>query len=128
MSGMNAITSKMMAMRKGIVDTGAKTMLKTDIAFLEREVKVRKQTFGVEMYDCMAALEADDGESLEDKEKKVRECFDAARRDIAVIQAKVDCKKEEMSTINSDASAAAVGGVQIPADYKPAETAVIVEE
>jgi len=38
-----------------VVDTGAKTMLKTDIMLLEREIKTRKQNFGIEVYDSMVS-------------------------------------------------------------------------
>eukprot|EP00586_Coscinodiscus_wailesii_P002069 CAMPEP_0172485432 /NCGR_PEP_ID=MMETSP1066-20121228/13486_1 /TAXON_ID=671091 /ORGANISM="Coscinodiscus wailesii, Strain CCMP2513" /LENGTH=128 /DNA_ID=CAMNT_0013250713 /DNA_START=234 /DNA_END=620 /DNA_ORIENTATION=- len=100
---------------QSIVDTGAKTMLKTDVVFLEREIKSRKQNFGVEVYDLMASLEKDKQTSIEEKEGKIRLAFDAARKDIAVIRAKIDCKKEEMDEIsrkdNNYSVATAVGGV-----------------
>lgn len=70
--------------------------------FLEREIKSRKQTFGVEIYDLMDELEAAENISTEDKEAKIRAAFDQARKDIAVIQAKKDCKKEEMSVLDTD--------------------------
>mmetsp|Transcript_141007 Transcript_141007/g.199743 ORF Transcript_141007/g.199743 Transcript_141007/m.199743 type:complete len:127 (-) Transcript_141007:67-447(-) len=89
---------------KSVVDAGAKTMLKTDIMFLEREIKSRKQTFGVEIYDLMEELEANEEISTTDKEAKIRAAFDQARKDIAVIQAKKECKKEEMSVLDTDAA------------------------
>jgi len=47
----------------------------------------------------MEALEIDTGMSLEEKEKKIRLAFDRARKDIAVVQAKIECKKEEVSLL-----------------------------
>eukprot|EP00429_Kryptoperidinium_foliaceum_P006312 CAMPEP_0176023696 /NCGR_PEP_ID=MMETSP0120_2-20121206/11565_1 /TAXON_ID=160619 /ORGANISM="Kryptoperidinium foliaceum, Strain CCMP 1326" /LENGTH=115 /DNA_ID=CAMNT_0017356863 /DNA_START=155 /DNA_END=502 /DNA_ORIENTATION=+ len=88
---------------KSVVDAGAKTMLKTDIMFLDREIKTRKQAFGVEVYDLMAELEASDMSATE-KEAKIRAAFDQARKDIAVIQAKKECKTEEMSVLDADSA------------------------
>jgi hypothetical protein len=79
---------------------------------LEREVKSRKQVFGVEVYDLMEALEVDTGMPTEEKETKIRLAFDAARKDIAVIQAKIECKKEEMSVL--DTESASVEEIGIP--------------
>ncbi len=58
----------------------------------------------------MEELEAAEGMSTQDKEAKIRASFDQARKDIAVIQAKKDCKKEEMAVL--DASEA--GSSNIP--------------
>mmetsp|Transcript_22359 Transcript_22359/g.32058 ORF Transcript_22359/g.32058 Transcript_22359/m.32058 type:complete len:138 (+) Transcript_22359:162-575(+) len=101
---MNASTffDKMKAAGKTLVDSGARTMLKTDIAFLERQINQRKQKFGVEVYELMEQLELDSGMSTEAKENKIRLAFDGARKDIAVIQAKIECKKEEVSILEAE--------------------------
>eukprot|EP00557_Chaetoceros_sp_GSL56_P004570 CAMPEP_0176502526 /NCGR_PEP_ID=MMETSP0200_2-20121128/14802_1 /TAXON_ID=947934 /ORGANISM="Chaetoceros sp., Strain GSL56" /LENGTH=143 /DNA_ID=CAMNT_0017901607 /DNA_START=64 /DNA_END=495 /DNA_ORIENTATION=+ len=91
---------------RSLVDTGAKTMLKADIQFLEREIKQRKQKFGVEVYDCMLLLEIDNEMPVEEKELKIRQSFDRARKDIAVIQAKIECKKEEIAVLEAEMAAA----------------------
>merc|ERR1712137_321611 len=90
---------------KSVVDAGAKTMLKTDIVFLDREIKTRKQTFGIEIYDLMEDLESNDSLAVAEKEAKIRASFDAARKDIAVIQAKKECKKEEMAVLEAESGA-----------------------
>ena len=72
------------------------------MVFLEREVKNRKMAFGVEVYDLMQELELDTGMPTEEKEAKIRLAFDSARKDIAVIQAKIECKKEEMSVLDAE--------------------------
>ena len=66
---------------------------------MEREIKNRKQRFGVEVYELMEQLEVDNELSVEDKETKIRLSFDRARKDIAVIQAKIECKREEMGEL-----------------------------
>jgi hypothetical protein len=68
---------------------------------LDREIKTRKQSFGIEIYDLMEELEAAEGMSTQDKEAKIRASFDTARKDIAVIQAKKECKKEEMAVLDA---------------------------
>lgn len=73
-----------------------------DIALLDREIKTRKQTFGIDIYDMMAELETNDTFSAEEKEQKIRAIFDAARKDIAVFQAKKDCKLEEMAVMDAE--------------------------
>lgn len=71
---------------------------------MEREIKSRKQAFGVEVYELMEALEVDTGMPTEEKEAKIRLAFDSARKDIAVIQAKIECKKEEMSVLATESA------------------------
>jgi ethanolamine utilization protein EutP (predicted NTPase) len=39
----------------------------TDVVFLDREIKTRKQAFGIEIYDLMADLETNDDLSTEEK-------------------------------------------------------------
>ena len=83
----------------------------TDIVFLDREIKNRKQAFGIEIYDLMETLETNTTMSNEDKEAKIRAAFDSARKDIAVIVAKKECKQEEMSVLEVDNAA---GSSDIP--------------
>mmetsp|Transcript_22176 Transcript_22176/g.28693 ORF Transcript_22176/g.28693 Transcript_22176/m.28693 type:complete len:131 (-) Transcript_22176:283-675(-) len=110
-----------------VVNAGAKTMLKTDIVFLEREIKNRKQTFGIEIYDLMEELENDDDLAVAEKEGKIRAAFDAARKDIAVIQAKKECKKEEMAVLEAEAGGGG-GGNNASYDIPPADGVVITNE
>jgi hypothetical protein len=56
--------------------------------------RLTKQAFGIEIYDLMADLETNDDLSTEEK-VKIEASFDAARRDIAVIVAKKECKMEK---------------------------------
>lgn len=72
--------------------------------FLEREIKTRKQAFGVEIYDLMEELETSSEIPTAEKEAKIRAAFDQARKDIAVFQAKKECKREEMSVLETDAA------------------------
>ena len=97
-----------------------------DIALLEREIKTRKQTFGVEVYDCMIALEVDNDMPMEEKEQKIRLSFDRARKDIAVIQAKIECKKEEIATLEAEMAAKARG--EMPSYSIPPSSGNVITE
>lgn len=85
--------------------TANATLLQTDIAFLERQINQRKQKFGVEVYELMDQLELDTGMPTEEKEAKIRLAFDSARKDIAVTQAKIEVKQEEMAVLENEAKA-----------------------
>jgi hypothetical protein len=76
------------------------------VFFLDREIKTRKQAFGVEIYDLMEELESNDTLDSAEKEGKIRAVFDAARKDIAVFQAKKDCKQEEMAVLDAESGVA----------------------
>jgi hypothetical protein len=94
------------------------------VVFLEREIKNRKMAFGVEVYDLMVSLEADTGMSTEEKEAKIRLAFDNARKDIAVIQAKIECKKEEMSVLDAESATVGTADTSIP----PSSGAVLTDD
>lgn len=79
--------------------------------------------FGVEVYDLMEALELDTGMPTEEKEAKVRLAFDTARKDIAVIQAKIECKKEEMSVLDAESGTVSTTDNSIP----PSSGAVLTD-
>ena len=68
---------------------------------MDREINARKQSFGIEVYDLMEELEASEGMSDQDKEAKIRAVFDNARKDIAVVMAKKECKKEEIAVLQA---------------------------
>lgn len=58
----------------------------------------------------MELLEVDNEMSMEEKEQKIRLAFDRARKDIAVITAKIECKKEEITVLEAQQKAAAASG------------------
>ena len=53
----------------------------------------------------MELLEIDNDMPMEEKEQKIRLAFDRARKDIAVISAKIECKKEEISVLEAQQKA-----------------------
>ena len=105
-----------------IIDSHMRILLQTDIVFLDREIKSRKQTFGIEIYDLMEDLENNDSMPVQEKEAKIRAAFDAARKDIAVIQAKKECKKEEMAVLEAESN---VGSGGTTYDIPPSDGVVV---
>lgn len=69
---------------------------------MDREIQNRKRSFGIEIYDLMEELESKDNMDTATKEAKIRNAFDQARKDIAVIQAKKECKAEEMAVLEAE--------------------------
>ena len=101
--------------------------LQTDILFLDREIKTRKQKFGIEIYDLMEELENNDDLAVSEKEARIRASFDAARKDIAVIQAKKECKNEEMAVLEAESDAdGANSGANF--DIPPSDGVVVTNE
>merc|ERR1712037_39099 len=106
---------------KSVADAGAKQLLKTDLMFLDREINTRKQAFGIDIYDLMEELEGADGMSEQEKEAKIRASFDNARKDIAIIEAKKECKLEEMAVLDATSNV----GAPPPAPIPPADGIVL---
>ena len=101
-------------------------ILQTDIVFLDREIKTRKQAFGIEIYDLMEDLENNESMQVQEKEAKIRAAFDAARKDIAVIQAKKECKKEEMAVLEAEADVGSGAGASY--DIPPSDGVVVTND
>ena len=91
---------------------------------MDREIKSRKQTFGIEIYDLMEDLESNDAMAVQEKEAKIRAAFDAARKDIAVIQAKKECKKEEMAVLEAESNV----GSGLSYDIPPSDGVVVTND
>ena len=69
---------------------------------MDREIQNRKRSFGIEIYDLMEELESTTNLDTNAKKANIRNAFDQARKDIAVIQAKKECKMEEMAVLEAE--------------------------
>merc|ERR1719464_71792 len=49
---------------------------------------------------------ADNGMSEQEKEAMIRSAFDNARKDIAIVRAKMECKREEIAVLDATSSSA----------------------
>ena len=75
------------------------------MAFLERDIKTRKQAFGIEIYEI---LESNSGDATASA-TKIQEAYDQCQKDIRQLESKVNSKKGEMESIERS-SAGGVGG------------------
>lgn len=82
-----------------VADSGAKAMLKTDIAFLERDIKARKQQFGLDIFEIMSANPS----NVTD----IQQSFDDAQGDVKHLESKVDAKRKEMAAIDQSTTSGA---------------------
>jgi hypothetical protein len=87
-----------------VADTGAKTMLKTDIAFLERDIKSRKHAFGIEIYDILQSS------SATATTEEVQKAYGLCQNDIKSLESKVNSKRQEMEAIDRTTSGSGGGG------------------
>ena len=74
------------------------------MAFLERDIKARKQTFGIEIYDILQSNSGDDTSA------EIQKAFEACQMDIQHLEAKVNSKRDEMVAINTSSGTGATGG------------------
>ena len=74
----------------------------------------------------MELLETDNDMPLEEKESKIRLAFDRARKDIAVVQAKIECKKEELAVLDAQQSASAAVGQKVNYSIPPSSGNVVM--
>eukprot|EP00578_Thalassiosira_sp_NH16_P020783 CAMPEP_0181103702 /NCGR_PEP_ID=MMETSP1071-20121207/15014_1 /TAXON_ID=35127 /ORGANISM="Thalassiosira sp., Strain NH16" /LENGTH=93 /DNA_ID=CAMNT_0023186809 /DNA_START=469 /DNA_END=750 /DNA_ORIENTATION=+ len=72
------------------------------MVFLERDIKTRKEAFGIEIYDILKAGGAADSAS------EIQTAFERCQGDIGHLETKVRSKKDEMRAI--DRSSAGDGG------------------
>jgi len=71
----------------------------TDIAFLERDIKARKQQFGLDMYEIMSA----NASNVTD----IQQSFDDAQGDVHHLESKVEAKRKEMAAIDQSSTSGA---------------------
>jgi len=107
-----------------VADTGAKTMLKTDMVFLERDIKARKQAFGIEVYDILRSNNST-GTSVTGaatiSASDIQKAYELCQDDIRQLENKVNSKKREMDNIDQSSgvgvgAAGGVGGVGTSVD------------
>jgi len=83
-----------------VADTGAKTMLKTDVAFLERDIKNRKHSFGIQIYDILQSnAKASSSDTVFSASDEIQKAFEECKLDIETLEKKISKKREEMDAI-----------------------------
>lgn len=81
-------------------DAAVKTKIQAEMALLDREIKGRKQVFGVELFDAIMQLEG-----YEPTDTEIKAILDSAKQDIGEQQAKKDVKLEEINVLEAEQGA-----------------------
>jgi hypothetical protein len=83
-------------------DATMKTKIKAEMALLDREIKTRKQLFGIELFDACLQLD-----NYTPSDTEIQAIWDAAKKDIGEQQAKKDVKQEEINVLEAEQGAEA---------------------
>ena len=95
-------------------DAGVGAKIRAQMAFIDREMKIRKENFGVEVYDFTKA--SDDKEKkgglkgtiskalsgLSEQEKEIQKTIDAAKNDVEGIEGRVISMERQIAFLDSE--------------------------
>jgi hypothetical protein len=103
---------KMSQAGKAVSDAGVSAKLKTQMALIDREMKIRKEFFGLEVFDLTRDTEeqrkgavgsiSSTISSMSDQEKGIQDVIDQAKNDVAAIEIKIRSKEREMGVIDEE--------------------------
>lgn len=90
--------------------TASEVNHQTQIALIDTKVKSRKESFGIEAFAVIDKTPAEEKESLQAKlshvisklsehEKKVSDCIEQAKKDVGIIQKKIQAKESEIASL-----------------------------
>jgi predicted nucleic acid-binding Zn-ribbon protein len=108
------INQKMTKAGRAISNASNGTKLQAQIALLDREMKIRKELFGVEVYDLSKASEEKDSKggirasisntlsSLSKQEKDIQECIDKAKKEVGAIEGRIKSKQTEIGILDEE--------------------------
>ena len=81
-------------------NAGMKTKIQAEMALLDREIKSRKQLFGIEMLDALLQMEG-----FTPSDSEIKAIYEAAKKEIGEQQAKKDVKQEEINVLEAEQGA-----------------------
>lgn len=103
---------------------GAKaTKLQTEMAWLDREIKVRKEQFGVDVYPVVQPTDEKDKSknpvkrlsdamaNMSQQEQDIQLCIDKAKEDVNKLEGKIRSKETEIHSLDGGESEPMVGSV-----------------
>jgi predicted nucleic acid-binding Zn-ribbon protein len=108
------INQKMTKAGRAISNASNGTKLQAQIALLDREMKIRKEQFGVEVYGLSKASEEKESgggirasisstlSSLSKQEKDIQECIDKAKKDVGAIEGRIKSKQTEIGILDEE--------------------------
>ena len=89
------------------------TKLAGKMALIDREIKIRKEQFGVEVFEYFNAPQegtrtsmkkrlSEKISSVSQQEKDIQACIDAAKRDVGEIEDKIKSKRTQMGFLDEE--------------------------
>lgn len=94
-----------------VSNAAAAAKIKAEMALLDREMKIRKEQFGLEVFELTKASDeaqkkgikgavAGVMSGLSQQEKDIQACIDEAKADVALIEAKITSKRREIEMLD----------------------------
>lgn len=97
-------------------EAAVRTKIQAEMALLDREIRARKQLFGIELFEAVMQLSGYDPTDME-----IKAILDSAKQDIGEQQAKKDVKQEEINVLEAE-QASNNAEANAPATETPAES------
>ena len=111
----STMNEKMKKAGKAVADAGKAAKLKAEMALLDREIKVRKEQFGVEVFDLLKN-DSSEGDhksgisgavqsalsNVSQQEKDIQTCIDEAKADVALIEGKITSRRREIAALEEE--------------------------
>ncbi len=96
---------------RAVQDSAKSTKWQADMALLDREMKIRKEQFGLEAFDLTQKSEEQTTgnpvqrltkavANLSAQEQEIQSCIDKAKADVARIDGKINSKQKEIHALN----------------------------
>mmetsp|Transcript_19366 Transcript_19366/g.44905 ORF Transcript_19366/g.44905 Transcript_19366/m.44905 type:complete len:231 (-) Transcript_19366:386-1078(-) len=106
------VKQKMSKTGKMVADAGTETKVRTQMALVDREMKIRKEKFGMDAYDLVKTTEekAKKGlkgtlsnalTSLSEHENQIQKIVDTAKKDVTEIECKVQSLQRQITFLDS---------------------------
>lgn len=109
------IQQKLSKAGKGLVDAGSGTKIRTQMALIDRDIKIRKEQYGLEVYDIAVTLILEKekkglkgtfnkalSKTMSEQEKYVQKVIDVAKTDVEVIQGDINSFERRINLIESE--------------------------
>jgi len=107
------IGQKMSKTGKMFSDAGSGTKIRAQMALIDREMKIRKEEFGLEVYDLAKTTEDKEKKGLKgaiskaitglsEQEKEIQKVVDTAKNDVQVIEGQVTSLERQMTFLDSE--------------------------
>jgi hypothetical protein len=98
---------------RAITDAGKEAKIKAELALLDREIKIRKEQFGLEVYAMTSASDEGDKKgvkgavknalaNLSEQEKEIQQIIDEAKADVALVEGKITSKQREINLLDDE--------------------------